>query len=50
MYVKFPVMANLNFQHHYSLSSVSHDPSEIILKWWFGETFHILCWKLLCCL
>jgi len=26
-------MSKLNFQHHYSVfSSVSHDPSEIILK------------------
>jgi len=24
-------MAKLNFQHHYSKSSLSHDPSEIIL-------------------
>jgi len=28
-------MAKLNFQHH-SASSVSHDPSEIILLWWFA--------------
>ncbi len=38
-----PVMAKLNLQHHLH-SSVSHDPSEIILICWFGaqETFHII--------
>ncbi len=34
-------MANLNFQHyfsnHYTVSSVSHDPSGIILICWFGD-------------
>ncbi len=31
-----PVMVKLNFQQSLLLSSVSHDPSEIILIWWFG--------------
>ncbi len=37
-------MANLNFQKPLRQSSVSHDPSEIILKCWFGaqETFLII--------
>jgi len=41
MYFKMQVilvMAKLSFPHHYSSlgSSVSHDPSEIILIDWFG--------------
>jgi len=31
------VMTKLNFQNHYSGISVSHDPSEINLKWWFDS-------------
>jgi len=44
-------MAKLNF----SVSSVSHDPSEIILKCWFGDqepfiNIYYQFWKQLCCL
>ncbi len=39
-----PVTAKLNFQQSLRQSSVSHDPSEIILICWFGakETFIII--------
>ncbi len=47
------MMAKLNFQQSLPQSSVSHDPSEIILICWFGaqETFfvvlfNIFLWKL----
>jgi len=46
-----PVTAKLNFQQSLLQSSVSHDPSEIILICWFGaqETF-IIIWKPFCSL
>ncbi len=47
IYIKMqfiPVMAMLNFQQPLLQSSVSHDPSEIILISWFGakESFIII--------
>ncbi len=35
--------AKLYFQHHHSrLLSMSHDPSEVILRCWFAETFLVI--------
>jgi len=34
-------------------SSVSHDPSEIILIWWWCSRniyYYLHCWKWVCCL
>jgi len=37
-----PVMAKLNFQHHYSRLPMSHDPSKIILICPFSALRNIL--------
>jgi len=33
-------MAKLNFQQPLLQSTESHDPSEIILVWWFDAFYH----------
>ncbi len=42
-----PVMAKLKFQQLLLQSSVSHDPSEFILIWWFGAMFKKHFWLLM---